>query len=254
MKFLNLEETLSTNSYASARAAELEDWTVVSARRQTAGRGQRGNGWEAEEGKNLTFSVFFRPENFRARDQFALSEAVALAVVETLAGEGVEARIKWPNDIYVGDRKICGILIEHAVMGMNVSSTVAGVGLNVNQARFLSDAPNPVSLIQLTGRESDLTGMLERLAELIRRNCEAAYTEEGRRELHRRFIDRLWRGDGRLHPFRLPDGTRFEARIADIEPAGFLLLETADGEMKRFAFKEVIFSLPDKIPVPQGTE
>ena len=121
MKFLNLEETLSTNSYASARAAELEDWTVVSARRQTAGRGQRGNGWEAEEGKNLTFSVFFRPENFRARDQFALSEAVALAVVETLAGEGIEARVKWPNDIYVGDRKICGILIEHAVMGMNVS-------------------------------------------------------------------------------------------------------------------------------------
>ncbi len=241
MKLLNLEETESTNTYAAAHAAELENWTTVSARRQTGGRGQRGNSWESEEGKNLTFSVFFRPEEFRARDQFSLSEAVALAVVGALGDEGVEALVKWPNDIYVGDRKICGLLLEHAVMGMNLTHTVAGAGINVNQTIFRSDAPNPVSIKQLTGRDTDRETLLDNVTKRIRENCEKAYSEAGRRDLHREFLKKMWRNDGKFHPFSLPDGQRFEARIGDVEPGGLLVLEDRDGRLRRFAFKEVSF-------------
>ncbi len=243
MNVIHLSETESTNTYVSANAGRLEPWTIVAARRQTGGRGQRGNSWEAEEGKNLTFSMFMKPEGFPARDQFALSEAVALAVVDSLACQGIDARVKWPNDIYVGDRKICGILIEHVVTGMDITHTVAGVGLNVNQTEFRSDAPNPVSMANLAGREFDTEELLSDLGAKIRAYCERSFTPEGRSGLHGMFKNNLWRGDGAFHPFSEPDRERFEARIADVEPGGMLVLEKKDGSCSRYAFKEVVFEL-----------
>ena len=121
MNYLELEETASTNTYATQHAGELADMTMVTARRQSAGRGQRGNSWESEPGRNLTFSLFFRPpRSLHPRSQFFISEAVALAIADALAGRGVEAMVKWPNDIYCGDRKICGILIEHSLFGDHI--------------------------------------------------------------------------------------------------------------------------------------
>ncbi|MDE7409349.1 MAG: biotin--[acetyl-CoA-carboxylase] ligase, partial [Muribaculaceae bacterium] len=117
MKILHLDEVDSTNVYIMRNVAELEAPVMVTAYRQTAGQGQRGNSWEAEPGKNLTFSIFYRPVGLPPIAQFSMSEAVSLAVVDFLAGHGIEAKVKWPNDIYVDDRKICGILIRHSVMG-----------------------------------------------------------------------------------------------------------------------------------------
>ena len=157
MNFLLLEEVDSTNSYVAVHAAELEDMTMVIADSQTAGRGQRGNSWESEQGKNLTFTLLYKPQGIAPREQFAISEAAALAVADFLVESGMEAKVKWPNDIYAGDRKISGILIEHALMGQTIQHTRIGIGLNVNQREFRSDAPNPVSMVQLLGSESDIS-------------------------------------------------------------------------------------------------
>ncbi len=159
----------STNSDPAVLDPEAPHGLVVAAREQTAGRGQRGNTWESGPGLNLSFSIVLRPGDLHAVRQFCISEAVALAVAETVEEElrsnGVDdpVYVKWPNDIYVGDRKICGILIENTVTGTHIDKSVVGIGLNVNQREFHSDAPNPVSIIQLTARETPLQPLLDRL-------------------------------------------------------------------------------------------
>lgn len=142
-----LKEIDSTNSEAHRRRHEATDFTVWAAEFQTAGRGQRGNTWESAAGENLTFSILFKPSNFLSTRQFELSEVVALGVVNYLAEKGIEAKIKWPNDIYVGDKKICGILIENVLSGDTLSVCIAGIGINLNQKIFRSDAPNPTSVL-----------------------------------------------------------------------------------------------------------
>ena len=250
MKFLLLEEVGSTNSYAAVHAAELDDMTMILADAQTSGRGQRGNSWEAEPGRNLTFTLFHTPEQMPAARQFLISEATALAVCDFLASEGADCMVKWPNDIYAGDRKICGILIENSLIGARIDHTRIGVGLNINQREFRSDAPNPVSLVQLTGRELDLSSASARLGEYLaaRLRQASAYAAKDPSEssLHSEFLKKLYRNDGRLYPYRRrEDGKRFAARIAGVDPAGpLLLLEEGKDTPEQFAFKEVEFLLP----------
>lgn len=244
MEYLVLEETDSTNSYISRNFATMPDKTMVRCRKQTAGRGQRGNSWESEEGKNLTFSVLYFPDRFPAHSQFSISETVALAIVETLFESGIDAEVKWPNDIYVGDRKICGILIEHSVAGMELTRTIIGAGINVNQEIFLSDAPNPVSMKNITGLEYDIDTLARKVGENIERALDTVCAEEGRILRHEEFIHNLWRGDGGFYPFRDKEsGEEFLARIAGIEPQGWLHLEEEAGRCRRYAFKEVEFLL-----------
>ena len=148
--------------------------------------------------------------------------------------------MKWPNDIYVGDRKICGILIEHSVAGRNIESTVAGIGLNVNQREFLSDAQNPVSILQSSGREHDLEAVL---ASLCRRLEERLQEVDGE-GLHSEYMTRLWRGDAQFHPFRdTATGAAFRAMITAVDPDGMLHLLTDRFEERTYAFKEVSFTL-----------
>lgn len=245
MKFIVLEEVDSTNSYVSAHSAELENMTMVTAHRQTTGRGQRGNSWESQEGKNLTFTLLFRPEDMKASLQFSISEATALAVVDYLEGCGVKAMVKWPNDVYVGDRKISGILIEHSVMGQNIDHSRIGVGLNINQLEFLSDAPNPVSLAQVTGKEYNLSHAAAALGAILDQNLQLSLSEHGRQLLHQRFKQNLWRGDGANYPFRKrEDGASFQGEILDVAPSGIISIrESATGQVMEFAFKEVEFLL-----------
>ena len=139
---------------------------------QSAGKGCGSNTWESERGKNLTFSVLLHPTEIRAKWQFRISEAVSVALCETLehlfrplspsgsSPDSVEQEVT-PNDIYVGDRKICGILIENRLKGSTITDSIVGIGLNVNQREFLSDAPNPVSICQLTGEETDREALLQ---------------------------------------------------------------------------------------------
>ncbi len=219
-----VDECASTNS---AIAPDAPHGYALAAVRQSAGRGQRGSSWESEPGMNLTMSVMLRPVGVAASGQFAISQAVALAVAETLDYYGVpDVAVKWPNDVYAGgNRKICGILIENSLSGRMVSRSVAGIGLNVNQLTWRSDAPNPVSMRELTGRVYDVREVGERvvsrLLELIERPADAD------------IRPRLWRGEG-VWPWVTADGVRFEGRIDGILPSGEIVIGG-----RRFAFKEV---------------
>lgn len=243
--------------------------TVVVTDRQTAGRGQRGNSWEAEPGANLTFSLLLRPQAIPAARQFELSVIVALEVAacvrRALAGTPNAPRVcvKWPNDIYVGDRKIAGILIENSLSGSGIERSIAGIGLNVNQRIFVSDAPNPTSIIHYTGTPTPLAPLLETLCASIltaleryetaiaasasgardgsasRSDSAGAPGGSGAREaLLARYRAELWRGEGE-HPFHEPGGATFRASIASIAPDGTLTLSTG----KTYAFKEIVFEL-----------
>ena len=156
---VHLDRVDSTNSYVRRMLAQgevLPELTLVDADEQTDGRGQTGNTWESEAGCNVQFSLVCHPHFLVATQQFALSEAIALAVAKTVSGE-----VKWPNDIYVGDCKISGTLIECDLSGNRIDTCIIGTGINVNQTEFLSDAPNPVSLAQLTNHEYDREEILQ---------------------------------------------------------------------------------------------
>lgn len=243
MHFILLEEVDSTNSYVALHASELEDMTMVIADSQTAGRGQRGNSWESERGKNLTMTLFCRPAGIHPRDQFAISEAVAIAVADYLEDEGIKASVKWPNDIYAGDRKIAGILIEHSVTSTAIEHTRVGLGLNVNQTEFLSDAPNPVSMAQLTGRAFDVSRVAAALGGRLERRLAQTADPALRTDLHVEFMARMWRFDGKPWPFRRRDtGEVFDGIISDVARHGQILITNdATGQTEAFWFKEVEF-------------
>ncbi|MGM9844751.1 MAG: biotin--[acetyl-CoA-carboxylase] ligase [Muribaculaceae bacterium] len=235
-----LDSCESTNTYIASQASLMADGDVVAARTQSAGRGQRGNSWEAEPGANLTFSMLLRPAELAPARQFELSMAVSLAIVDVLDGllpHPLSAQIKWPNDIYVTDKKICGILIEHSLTGSKIQHTIVGIGLNVNQQQFFSDAPNPVSLIHLTGHTTPPEPLLQQLAQAII----AATRSYDTASLRRRYFAKLYRGTG-LHPYiDTGSGERFLAEIADVAADGIITLRKADGNERRYAFKEVAF-------------
>jgi len=144
----------STNNEAFRNMSTALHGTVWAARFQTAGRGQKGNQWESAAGENLTFSILWHPAFLAAERQFAVLEIVALAICDLLDSLGLMATIKWPNDVYVGDRKILGVLIEHFLCGSELSASIVGIGLNLNQTRFGHDAPNPTSVLLETGQRS----------------------------------------------------------------------------------------------------
>ena len=145
----HFDTTTSTND--DARDLKYHDGDIIWADFQTAGRGQRGHTWESRAGENLTFSVLLEPHFLPVTEQFMLLEAVALALRDFFAELGVETKVKWTNDIYVGNRKAVGILIEHSYSGGRLARTIVGIGINVNQTEFSADIPNPVSLALLTG-------------------------------------------------------------------------------------------------------
>lgn len=245
MRIIWIDETTSTNSAVLEYDQEISDGIVLATRSQTKGRGQKGTSWESEAGKNLSFSIMWHPVCFPARNQFSISEAVALAVIDLLAGIDIDAKVKWPNDVYVGDKKICGILIEHSVLGMNLDRTVAGIGVNINQKKFFSDAPNPVSATQLTGQEYNLEMLLEQYVSILTEGIKRLETDSDREETHRRFLKNLWRGDGIGHGFRdCRTGECYTGIIKDVAPMGFLSVENVEtGEILEYAFKEVEFLL-----------
>ena len=241
MEITRLETTHSTNSWVGDHANELKAPQLVYSYEQTAGRGQRGNAWESAPGMNITATLFFKPENFPASDQFSISEGIALAITDFLKTLGVETTVKWPNDIYAGNRKICGILVEHVVMGHNISRTIAGFGININQTDFKSDAPNPVSVKMLTGKNYDIDKIIPLLAEHLEK---VFYRIQDPEYLHEEFKDRLWRKDGEYHLFYdKKKDEQISALISDVEPSGMLLLTTDEGEERKYAFKEVEYLL-----------
>lgn len=245
MKFIVLEEVDSTNSYVAAHQSELENLTMVIAESQTAGRGQRGNSWESEPGKNLTFTLLWRSNGIPPADQFVISEAVALGVVDFLRSEGLEAKVKWPNDIYVGDKKIAGILIEHSITPASVENSRIGIGLNVNQERFVSDAPNPVSMISIDGRLREISRVAAALGDALNNRLAQCENPRIRPDLHAEFVDSLWRRDGSPYQFRRKDtGGIFPGVIEAVDPKGPILIRNfEDNSIDSYYFKELEFIL-----------
>ena len=238
--YLKVSQTASTNTYLSRLAATLPGGTVIYTPCQTAGRGQKGNSWESEDGKNLTFSILIKRPLVKARDQFCLSEAAAVAVVEALSAEAGDGfTVKWPNDVYWQDKKICGMLIENSLDGIDIATCIIGIGINVNQQRFVSDASNPVSLTNITDREHDLESLLKRVCSRIEQLVNTLGDEAAREQLHGQYMVALYRNDSKMHPFEDADGRRFMATIAAIAPDGTLTLQHEDGTRRDYLFKEV---------------
>ena len=218
------------------------DYEVAIASFQTAGRGQKGNTWESEAGKNLLFSILAHPSGIRVQEQFYISEAIALAVsdsVKSFIGPeyASDVSVKWSNDVYWKDFKMAGILIENTLQGDHILDTVVGVGLDVNQEVFVSDAPNPISLKNITGREFNLEDLLQDIVSRFIGYMEQPAGE--RPEVDLLYRNRLYRRQG-YHKFHDENGV-FEACIEGIRPDGCLMLQTRSGEHRVYEFKQVQF-------------
>ena len=234
-KIIRLAETDSTNNYLREQCAKarLPEGSLVIADFQTAGKGQVGNSWESEAGKNLMFSILLYPDSLPANRQFLISQIASLSVKETLEGYTDSVKVKWPNDIYWKDRKICGMLIENDLSGQHLYCSVIGIGLNINQEIFRSDAPNPVSLTQITGKAYDREEVLARFLRIFF-NYYFLLLQEKEEEIRTAYMAALYHGDG--YYSYIDENGPFEACIHAIEPTGHLILQLHDGERRRYAF------------------
>ena len=231
-------DTLGSSNDEACKPQYVEG-DIILAQCQTAGRGQRGHTWESRDGENLTFSLLLEPLFLPPSEQFLISECVALGVCDALLHYGIEVQIKWTNDIYIGDRKLAGILIEHKLQGSALARTVAGIGLNVNQKAFSDDLPNPISMAQAADREFDREEVLQTVATSLMARYEQL-RDGGAKELQVDYHQRLYRL-GQEHCYALPDGSRFRGIIRGVEPTGALRIENERGELLSFLFKEVEF-------------
>lgn len=238
-KVIRLQQVDSTNNFLCrhARCYE-EDMVVVCADHQTAGRGQGSNGWESEAAKNLLFSIRIHPTYVPVQSQFLLSMAGALAIKDVLDGYVSGISMKWPNDIYWQNRKICGTLLEVSISGGQMKDCVYGVGLNVNQQRFLSDAPNPVSLVQILGHEVDRERLLSRIVEAFE-HYEDLLRRGAYDEVVRRYHAGLYRRRG-LHLYRDRHGC-FSAAVKRVDTDGRLVLTDDAGNERSYYLKEITF-------------
>lgn len=238
---IHIPECDSTNNYLKNLAAnhKADEGTIVYTDFQSSGKGQRGNVWESAKGKNLLFSIILYP-HVHAREQFIISQVVSLAVADSLSCYVEDIAIKWPNDIYWKEKKICGILIENVLNVSHIEQSVVGIGININQEKFTGNAPNPVSLRQITGEKYNLFEILKTIREKINDyylQMTNGYTDA----LICHYKELLFRRDGY---YLYNDGNEnFEARIKDIKPDGILVLETKNGTERQFAFKEVKYIL-----------
>ena len=249
-RLIHIPETNSTNRFVQKmiETEQLASGSIVLADFQTAGRGIGGSSWESETGKNLTFSVIYYPDEAPLRaatlglssslHPFVIAEMASLSVKYTLDKYIPDVTVKWPNDIYCGDKKIAGILIENTFFQEAITQSIIGIGLNVNQTLFLSDAPNPVSMVQVADTEFDRMHIMNDFRQVFREQSERLNNRHFA-AIHADYLQVLYRKTG-LHPYRDEQGP-FDATIHDIKPTGHLLLKREDGRVSRYAFKEVSF-------------
>lgn len=211
---------------------------VIAAEYQTAGRGQRGNKWGSPRAENLMFSAVLDTRFLPVAEQFLLLQTVALALTDMFSGYGLDTRIKWTNDIYAGDKKITGVLIDHTIRNGKLERSGVGIGINVNQTVFDDWIPNPTSMKLETGRRYDRREVLERFYGCMTERYEML--RAGRRELiAEEYHSRIYRLDTPAQ-YSLPDGTRFTGIIRGVRPGGALTVEDAAG-VKDYLFREISF-------------
>lgn len=239
-----LDKVTSTNTVIKDYTVKDGELLTLSAAYQTGGYGQKGNHWEAENGKNLLFSMIFQAGFIPAGEQFVVSQAVSLSIRDALCmylTDEDKLTIKWPNDIYFENKKICGFLVGFDIENGRLGRCTIGTGLNVNQENFTSDAPNPVSLKQIIHRETDIQEIKSDVlhcfgkyyAMLVKHEFTAIETAYEKHLYHRRG----------MHRYEDAQGT-FKAEITRIDSQGFLYLRDDKNNERRYAFKEVS-QLPD---------
>lgn len=233
---VQLPEVASTNLYCEALDLDkVEDFTCYWTLRQTAGRGQQGNRWHSSPDRNIAFSLVLHPQQLDAASQFVLTQMLSLAVTDWLATLGIEANIKWPNDIYVGDKKLCGILTSVRVQGGKVQSAVCGVGVNVMESDFPQWIPNPTSLTMLGHPLPPRVALRQLLAAISVRYCQLQQGCDFQRE----YLGRLYRFG--VEAEYLIGDRRVAATITGVNPFGHLQLRDADGQCHSCAMKEIKF-------------
>lgn len=233
------DELPSTNDWAAELLAKSKppEGTVVGADSQSAGRGQFGSRWESAAGQNLTLSVILYPDWLEAHAQFYLSMAVALSLRDTV--HGAWCTVKWPNDLYLGNRKAAGILIQNALSGQYLQSSVVGIGLNVNQIQFDPALPNPTSLALFFGKKFDLDEVAGRLFECLERRY--LQLKSGHRAVIKaEYEQSLFRIGLSSNFIRTNDNSQFKGIIQGVTEAGRLRVETESGE-ETFEVKEIRF-------------
>lgn len=257
-----LESTDSTNKEAARRISDLDNLSVVSAFRQTSGRGQRGNKWVSAPGENLTFSIVLK-HPVEAYDQFTICELASLCAVDLLSGYGLEGTIKWPNDIYSGGKKIGGILIENSIQGDTISHSIIGVGLNVNQCEFDPSIPNPTSFaLESGGPGYDIRQILEEYMDVFTVYFHRYMNNRGGYgRLRRMYLSMMWKlGEeseyidftglpkGHLEGPTGADnaetalGKKFKGTIIGVSDVGNLLVKDhTNDSVREFGFKEIGF-------------
>jgi len=224
-----IKTTHSTNTLLKELIAKGEEPKFIYAGYQTAGRGQTGNSWESEEGKNLLCSILLPPN----KNLYFLNIAVGVALLHVI---GEDFTIKWPNDIYFGDKKAAGILIENAIIGNEIKYSIAGIGLNVNQTTFVSDAPNPISLKQIRGREYDIECLMNQLLEAIH-----TVLNQPEQDVWAYYKSHLYRREG-FWAYEDKNGI-FEAAIQDVLPTGEIVLQDQEGKERKYHFKQIRYVL-----------
>ncbi len=234
---IRLDTIDSTNTFLRTYTGN-EDMVVVTARHQTAGRGQGCHTWEDSEGQNLLFSILVRPYAIPIDHQFVLAMADALAMKSALDAYTTDIKLKWPNDIYYHNRKLSGTLIETSVSGGKLKRMILGTGINVNQQRFCSDAPNPISLCQITGKEESIDTLLHNILDAFYHYYGMAI-EGNYAAISEAYHNALYRREG-IYQYRDAKG-EFRAEIIGVAYDGRLTLRDTTGQLRNYAFKEVEF-------------
>ncbi len=243
-KIIWLESIDSTNNYIREHISELDNLSVIAAKSQTQGRGQRGNTWTSEPGANLTFSLILKfgeeVSPVSAHNMFIISQITALSILDLLSDKGVKAKIKWPNDIYVEDKKICGILIENKLSGKELENSIVGVGLNVNQSKFVGDyRVKPSSIINETGQHEDLNDLLRTYLKHFYKYIPDINTNSGLKKIRKKYKELLYRKDQGGEFVLMASEKHFWGIIRDVSDRGMLCVEINEGEIVEFAFNEI---------------
>jgi len=231
---------VSTNSFLKEiiKTTEFENGTVVSAKFQLVGRGQRSNVWESEQNKNILISFIFLPHNILAENQFIISKAVSLAIFDLLYEYKINVKIKWPNDIYINDKKIAGILIENSLRGNKISNSIIGIGLNINQTNFSSNLPNPTSLQMETNKDYNTDEILNKLIKYLNFRFNLILQKKNDK-IDNDYLQNLYRFN-KFYSFESKNKV-FKGKIKKIDKTGRLILETKSGDIQAFNLKEVSF-------------
>jgi BirA family biotin operon repressor/biotin-[acetyl-CoA-carboxylase] ligase len=249
MKFniIYLSKVNSTNSYALQQIENnaLNHGDVIFTPNQESGKGQADNTWESEPGSNLQASIILTPKMIDAAEQFVLTQLISLAIIDLIKSYlpskklKQELKIKWPNDIYVGDKKIAGILFQNFIKGNKIEYSIVGIGINVNQTNFFSSAPNPISIIHKTNKLTDIDILLKQLLNNIGSNYEKLSIKGYFAELKTKYINNMYRFNIWANYSDIEGD--FRGKIIDFDEYGRLIVLQESGAEKLYMFKEIKF-------------